>query len=593
MNKSNQNDSPAGEEVMRHSLSHIMASAIKEIWPNTKFAIGPSIENGFYYDFDFGNNKVSEDDLIKIEKKINFLIKQNLKFEKFDVDIDEALKKEKQNKQIYKIELIKELEEQGEKKVSYYKLGNFEDLCKGPHIKSTGEIKNGSFKLMKLAGAYWRGSEKNKMLTRIYGVAFNSKEELDNYLKLLKEAEARDHRKIGKELDLFMVSEEVGQGLVMYLPKGAFIWRALENYMYEKEYDYGYSYVMTPVLAREAMYKKSGHLSHYHEDMYNPIDIEGENYYLKPMNCPHHHIMYKNSPKSYRDLPLRISDSGMIHRYERSGVLTGIIRARNFSQNDSHIYCTKEQIEGEFISVLKLFTEVYNDFNIKDYWFRLSLPDYNNKEKYGDIENKKMWEYSANVARKAMKEYGVKFEEVEGEAAFYGPKIDVQIKNVLGKEDTIATIQVDFYMPKKFGLVYINEKGKEENPVIIHRAIMGSYDRFFAFLIESTGGAFLVWIAPVQVKIISVGEGHIKYCKELAKEFKENNIRVEVDDADETVGNKIRKASKEKIPYILVIGDREIKSKNLAVRERGVEKIKEISKTKFIKEIQDKIKKRS
>lgn len=586
-------------KIMRHSLSHIMAAAVLELWPDVKFAIGPAIENGFYYDFDFGEHtketkqneikRIGEDDLSKIEKKMNHLIKQNLKFERFELSIGEAVKKEKKNKQIYKVELIKELEKESEKKVSYYNVGKFEDLCRGPHIESTGKIAKNSFKLTKLAGAYWRGDEKNKMLTRIYGVAFENKNELDDYLKMMGEAEKRDHRKLGKELDLFMTSEEVGRGLVMYLPKGAFIIKKLEDYMYEKEFKLGYSHVMTPVLAREEMYKKSGHLAHYHEDMYNPIDIDGENYYLKPMNCPHHHIMYKNSKKSYRNLPLRIADFGMIHRYERSGVLSGIIRARNFSQNDAHIYCAKEQIKEEFIKVLELFDQVYKDFNIKDYWFRLSLPDYNNKEKYGDIENKKMWDYSADIARKAMKEHGAKFEEIEGEAAFYGPKIDAQTKNVSGKEDTIATIQIDFYMPKQFGLTFVNKQGKEERPVIIHRAIMGSFDRFFAFLIEQTAGAFPVWLSPVQVKIISVGEGHIGYCEKLACELKEHNIRVEVDDADETVGNKIRKVVKEKAPYILVIGDKEIKSDKLSVRDRGGDKVRQIKKKEFIMEIADKV----
>lgn len=593
------NDNINNIEVTRHSLSHILALAVLELWPDVKFAIGPAIESGFYYDFDFGEEKIGEEDLIKIEKKMNHLIKQNLKFEKSELSREEAIKKEKKAGQDYKVELIKDLKKdpssakvsagKGEKKVSYYKLGKFEDLCRGPHIESIGKIAKGSFKLTKIAGAYWRGDEKNKMLTRVYGVAFDSKKELDEYLKMITEAEKRDHRKLGKELDLFMTSEEVGRGLVMYLPKGTFIRKKLEDYMYEKEFKLGYSHVMTPVLAREEMYKKSGHLAHYHEDMYNPIDIDGENYYLKPMNCPHHHIIYKNSKKSYRDLPLRIADFGMIHRYERSGVLTGIIRARNFSQNDAHIYCAKEQIKEEFIQVLQLLDEVYKDFNITNYWFRLSLPDYGNKEKYGDIENKKMWKYSADIARQAMKEHGAKFEEIEGEAAFYGPKIDVQAKNVLGKEDTIATIQIDFYMPERFGLAFTNEKGKEERPVIIHRAIMGSFDRFFAFLIEQTAGAFPVWLSPAQVKIISVGEGHIEYCNKLARELKEHNIRVEVDDADETVGNKIRKSAQEKVPYMLVIGDKEIASNKLAVRDRGVDKLRQIGKDELIEEIKEKI----
>ncbi|MEA1963450.1 MAG: threonine--tRNA ligase, partial [Patescibacteria group bacterium] len=523
-------------------------------------------------------------------KEMKNILKKNHVFEKTELDIAEAIKKEDKAKQIYKKELLEDLKNDGEAKASYYKIGGFEDLCKGPHVEKAGKNLIGNFKLNKIAGAYWRGSEKNKMLTRVYAIAFESKEKVEEYLNIMKEAEKRDHRKLGKELDLFMISEEVGRGLVMYLPNGAFLKKKLEDYMYKKEQKHGYSYVMTPVLTREEMYKKSGHLAHYRDDMYNPIDIDGEKYYLKPMNCPHHHIMYKNSKKSYRDLPIRFADFGMIHRYERSGVLTGIIRSRNFSQNDAHIYCSKTQVKEEFINVLKLFDEVYNDFNIKNYWFRLSLPDYNDIEKYGDLKNKEMWQYSADIARDAMREHKVKFEEVEGEAAFYGPKIDVQIKNVLGKEDTIATIQIDFYMPERFDLTFINDKGKEERPVVIHRAIMGSFERFLALLIEQTGGAFPVWLSPVQVKIISVGEGHIEYCKKLAREFTNENIRIKIDDADETVSNKIRKATKEKVPYILVVGDKEMATDKLAIRDRGLRETRNLKKTDFIKEIKDKVK---
>jgi len=569
-------------EILRHSLSHVLAAAVKELYPDAKFAIGPAIENGFYYDIDFGDKTISSDDLPGIEERMNFIINQNLAFEAVETDIDEAIGRETRAGAEYKVGLLAELKRENHKTAAYYKLGAFTDLCRGPHLASTKEIKKGSFKLHKLAGAYWRGDEKNKMLTRIYGLAFQNPEELAEHLELLREAEKRDHRKLGKELELFMVSEEVGQGLVMYLPKGAFIRKKLEDYMYQKEYKYGYNLVITPVLAREEMYRQSGHLAHYREDMYNPIDIEGENYYLKPMNCPHHHIIYKNSLKSYRDLPFRLADFGMIHRYERSGVLTGLIRARNFSQNDAHIYCAKEQVKDEFIRVLELFDEVYRDFGIADYWFRLSLPDYHDKEKYGDLANKKMWEYSANIAREAMNEHGADYEEIEGEAAFYGPKIDVQIKNAIGKEDTIATIQVDFYMPEKFGLTYVSAKGKEERPVIIHRAIMGSFDRFFAFLIEKTAGAFPVGLAPVQVKIISVGSAHAGYCREISEKMKEQGIRAEVDDHNETVGNKIRKANNEKTPYIVVIGDKEMESKMLAVRERGSEKIAQMEKSELV-----------
>ncbi len=575
------------EEILRHSLAHILAAAILKVWPQVKFAIGPAIEDGFYYDFDFGEEKIGENHLTLVEEKMKEIIKKDLPFEKFILPIKEALAKERERGQVYKVELIKGLMDSGEKEVSYYRLGDFEDLCRGPHLVSSGQVNAEAFKLTKLAGAYWRGDEKNKMLTRIYGIAFFSQKELNEYLKRLAEADRRDHRRIGKEQKLFMTSDEVGQGLVMFLPRGAFIRRKLEDYMYEIEERYGYSYVVTPVLARGKMYEQSGHLDHYREDMYNPLDIEGEDYYLKPMNCPHHHIMYRELVRSYRDLPLRLADFGMIHRYERSGTLTGLIRTRNFSQNDAHIYCAKPQIKEELMKVLALLKEVYQTFKIKDYWFRLSLPDYSNKEKYGDIENREMWEYSAEIARQAMREFGAKFIEEEGEAAFYGPKIDIQIKNVFGKEDTIATVQVDFYMPERFNLAFVNQKGKEERPVIIHRAIMGSFERFMAFLIEQTAGAFPLWLAPIQVTIISVGSDHIDYCQQLANELKANNIRVEVDDANETVGNKIRKAVHNKIPYIIVIGDKEMESGQLAVRERGNKKINKISRSDFIAKLKE------
>lgn len=610
--KSNvQNEDKLG--ILRHSTAHVLAVAVLEMFPEAKFGIGPAIEDGFYYDFDLPRTLIPED-LPILEEKMQEIIKTNYPFEKTSTYAKKAIELfsayggsaagGKKAKQPYKVELIKELsvpslrgarratKQSRSSTVTLYKTGNFVDLCAGPHIDSTGEIKSDAFKLLKISGAYWKGSEKNKMLQRIYGTVFETKKELHDYLKKLEEAEKRDHRKLGKDLDLFMTSEEVGKGLIMYLPRGAFIRRQLENYMYEKEFRYGYQFVMTPVLAREEMYKKSGHLDHYHEDMYSPIDIEGENYYLKPMNCPHHHLMYKHSLKSYRDLPIRFSDFGTIHRYERSGVLTGLIRARSFSQNDAHIYCSKEQIKDEFIRVLRLFDEVYKDFRITDYWFRLSLPDYKNKEKYGDIKNKDMWEYSAEVARKAMREHGAKFEEVEGEAAFYGPKIDVQTKNVLGKEDTIATIQVDFYMPARFGLTFINQKGKEETPIVIHRAIMGSFDRFMAFLLEKTAGNLPLWLSPVQVEVIPVSDKFKDYGQKINSLLTEKNIRSQIHESDETLGKRIREAQQQKINYMLIVGEKEKAANSVAVRHRekgdlGMMKMDEFIK-KIIKEIESK-----
>ncbi len=585
-------------ETIRHSFSHVLAAAVKELWPAVKLAIGPAIENGFYYDIDFDiadesridseSTRISDADLPKIEERMRQLIAKDLKFERSEAEAEKAAAAEKKSGATYKAELIEDLISAGEKKVSYYTVGGFTDLCAGPHVASTGKLNPDGFKLLKLAGAYWRGDEKNKMLTRIYGVAFETAEELAGHLRILEEAEAHDHRKLGKELELFMISDEIGRGLPLWLPKGAFIRKKLEDYMYERERAAGYDYVYTPILTREELYRKSGHLAHYQDSMYSPIDIEGENYYLKPMNCPHHHIMYKNKLVSYRDLPLRLSDSSPIHRFERSGTLTGLIRARCFSQNDAHIYCARTQLKSELISVMKMFAEVYEDFDIKGYWFRLSLPDFSDREKYGDIENKEMWEESARAAREVLKELDLKFEEASGEAAFYGPKIDVQIKNVHGKEDTIATAQVDFYMPEKFDLKFVNQKGEEERPVIIHRAIMGSFDRFFSFLVEQYAGALPLWLSPTQVKILSVGETHVGFCEKLAAEFAAGDIRAEVDKADETVGNKIRKAVNEKVPYMLVVGDKEVDSDKLAVRERGSRDTRQISKEKFIEEIKEK-----
>ncbi|MBI4812120.1 threonine--tRNA ligase [Candidatus Falkowbacteria bacterium] len=571
---------------MRHSTSHILMQALERLYGAIP-GVGPAIEEGFYHDFD-AKHRVTEEDLPTIEKEMKKIIKENLKIKRKMMKIDEGIKFLRGKEYKYTLELAEDLKKKGEKEISFYEQGGFINMCRGPHMEKTGEINPETFKLTKVAGSYWKGSEKNKMIQRVYGVVFKTKKELDDYLKMAEEAEKRDHRKLGSELELFMISEEVGRGLPLWLPKGAFIRKKLEDYMYEKEFKAGYKLVYTPALTHKKLYEISGHLAHYKEDMYAPVDIEGEEYYLKPMNCPHHHMIYNHKLLSYRDLPLRLAEFGLIHRYERSGVLTGLIRARCFTQNDSHIYCQRKQLKSELVGVLKLCKEVYKDFGIKDFWFRLSLPDFANKEKFGDIENKEMWEEAAKSAREAMDEFGVRYVEGIGEATFYGPKIDVQVRNVSGKEDTIATAQIDFYSPGRFNLFFVNEKGGKEHAVIIHRAIMGSFDRFFAFLTEQTAGAFPLWLSPVQVKIISVGEAHVDHCRRLADEFKEHGIRAEVDDRDETVGNKIRKAVGEKIPYMLVIGDKEIESDKLAVRERGKKETKETSKEDFIREIREK-----
>lgn len=575
-------------DAKRHSLAHILAAAVLEMFPEAKFGIGPVIENGFYYDFDLPRTLIPED-LPIIEEKMLKIIKNNFPIEKREINHDKALELFKKAGQNYKLEILGE--EAKSEKVTLYKIGHFVDLCRGPHTDSTGEIDPESFKLAKIAGAYWRGNEKNKMIQRIYGVAFENKNELAQFLKMQEEAEKRDHRKLAEQLDLFMISEEVGKGLPLWLPKGAFIRKKLEDYMYELERKNGYNFVYTPVLTHKKLYEMSGHLSHYKEDMYNPIDIEGEEYYLKPMNCPHHHIIFKRGVRSYKDMPFRLSDFSPLHRFERSGVLTGLIRARCFSQNDAHIYCSQNQVKEEFVKVIKMFQKVYDDFNIKNYWFRLSLPDFKNKEKYGDIENVELWKKSAEFARKAMNELNVKFVEAEGEAAFYGPKIDVQIKNVAGKEDSIATCQIDFYSPERFDLSFINEKGEKERPVIIHRAIMGSFDRFFAFLVEQTAGAFPVWLSPVQVKILPVSsERHTDYAQKISSMLREKDIRVEIDDSDETVGKKIREGEMQKSPYLLVVGNKEIETESVNVRRRGSKETAAMKIEEFIDKILTEIK---
>ncbi|HFC76765.1 MAG TPA: threonine--tRNA ligase [Candidatus Moranbacteria bacterium] len=577
-------------EILKHSTAHILATAVLEMFPEAKFGIGPAIEDGFYYDFDLPRTLIPED-LEILEEKMRDIIKKDESFERKEISIDEALEHFKKLKQDYKVEIIKDLKNKDETIVSIYKTGEFVDLCRGPHIESTRKINPQGFKLTKISGAYWKGDEKNQQMQRIYGVVFNNKKELKKYLHQQEEVKKRDHRKLGEELNLFMISEEVGKGLPLWLPNGAFVRKKLEDYMYKIEKKNGYDFVYTPILANEKLYQQSGHLAHYKDDMYNPIDIEGENYYLKPMNCPHHHIIYKHGLKSYRDLPIRLSDFSPIHRFERSGVLTGLIRARCFSQNDAHIYCRQDQLESEIKNTLEMFKQVYSDFNIKEYWFRLSLPDFENKEKYGDIKNKEMWEKSAGIARKVLDNSKEKYTEESGEAAFYGPKIDVQIKNVNGKEDTIATMQIDFYMPERFNLEFTNEKGEKERPVIFHRAIMGSFDRFFAFLVEQTGGNFPLWLSPIQVSIIPVSEKFDDYAKKIKKELLVKEIRAKINNKDESLGKRIHEEEKQRIPYILIVGEKEADNNTVAIRARNKKNKQEVATlNSFITKISEEIK---
>ncbi len=572
---------------VRHSLAHVLAASVLEYDREAKLGIGPVIDNGFYYDIKF-SQPFSEDVLPQLEGRMREIIGQNLSFSRMEASPEEA--RERFPNQPFKLELIDELEKKGEP-ITLYATGNiFVDLCAGGHTDTTAEIPADAFALSHIAGAYWKGSEKNPMLTRIYGLAFSSKQELLDYRTQQEEAKKRDHRLLNEQHDFFMISEEVGKGLPLYLPNGAYIRKKLEDFMYEKELAHGYQYVYTPVLTHKRLYEQSGHLAHYRGDMYDPIEIEGEEYYLRPMNCPHHHQIFRHRPVSYRDLPLRLAEFGLVHRLERSGVLTGLIRARCFTQNDAHIYSAKSDLKQELLGVLALFREVYDEvFNIRDYWFRLSLPDFGNPEKFGDVENRSVWDEATTAARDALQEFGARYVEGGGEAAFYGPKIDVQIRNVNGKEDTIATVQVDFYSASRFGLAFTNARGEKEEPVIIHRAIMGSFERFFAFLIEQYAGAFPLWLSPTHVTVLPVSEKQNAYAQEIEKELRGGGIRVRVDSSNETLGKKVRQAKSSKVPYFLVVGEQEATSKTVTVESRDRGKLEETNLSHFLANIQEEI----
>lgn len=576
----------------RHSLAHLMASAIQKLYPEAKFAIGPDIETGWYYDIDFGQIKINEDDLLKIEKKIKDFIKQDLEFIKEEATIDEALVWAKDNDQFYKIELLEELRAQGEKKVTFYTVGKFKDLCRGPHVERTSELDPNSFKLHRLAGAYWRGDENNKMLTRIYGLCFETETDLANHLLMLAEAEKRDHRKLGKELSIFAFDEDVGPGLPLWLPKGAIMIEELEKLAKETEGEAGYLRVRTPHLAKESMYLKSGHLPYYEESMFAPMLLDGEKYYLKAMNCPHHHKIFENLHVSYKDLPVRLAEYGTCYRYEKSGELFGLMRVRSLQMNDAHIYCSEEQFASEFQAVNDMYLKYFKIFGIEKYVMRFSTHKSENLgKKY--VDNKVLWEKTEDMVRRVLIDSEIPYVEIPDEAAFYGPKIDVQVWSAIGREFTLATNQVDFAVPERFGLTFINKQGKAETPICIHRAPLGTHERFIGFLIEHYAGNFPVWLSPVQVKLLSVAETHNDFCENLAKDMKQEGVRVEIDNSNETVGNKIRKAAMEKVPYILVIGDKEMKSDNLFVRERGDKDAKEWDKKDFLamlgRQIKDRI----
>ena len=574
-----------GKKTYWHTSSHIMAQAIKRLFPEIKLAIGPAIDNGFYYDFDVKEN-FTDKDKEKIEVEMKKIIKENLPIEKFVLPRDEAIKLMKEKDEIYKIELIKDLPEDEE--ISFYKQGEFVDLCAGPHLMSTGKVK--AVKILSSSGAYWRGNEKNKMLQRIYAITFPKSSQVDEYLAKLEDAKERDHRKIGKDLDLFMTHELVGSGLPLYLPNGATIRRLLERYIQDKEIALGYKHVYTPNLANVSLYKTSGHWEHYKEDMFPVMQVENEELVLRPMNCPHHMLVYKYKLHSYRELPIRIGEIANVFRYEASGNVCGLERVRQICQNDAHLFVRPDQIKEEVGNVLNLIKEVYQkDFGFPDscFKYRLSLRDKANKEKF--IDNDEMWESAENQLREILNELNLEFYEAEGEAAFYGPKIDVQIKTALNHDVTIPTCQLDFALPERFELDYIGEDGEKHRPVVIHRAILGSSDRFISFLLEETKGNLPTWLSPIQVKILTIADRHIDYAKKIVTELMSKNIRVELDERSEKIGYKIREAQMQKIPYMLVVGDKEVETNTVGVRKRGEGDIGATAVSKFIEKIEEEI----
>ncbi len=562
-------------EIMRHSSAHLMAQAIKRLYKNVKLGVGPVIESGFYYDIDM-EESLTPEDLPKIEKEMKKIINENIEIVRKEVSRDEALKIYEEIGDEYKVELIGAIPE-GET-VTLYEQGEFFDLCRGVHVPSTGKIKE--FKLLSIAGAYWRGDSDNKMLQRIYGTAFFTKDDLKEHLRLLEEAKERDHRKIGKELSLFTNSQKVGQGLPLWLPKGATIRRNIERYIVDKEVRLGYDHVYTPIMANVELYKTSGHWDHYQEDMFPVMKMDNEELVLRPMNCPHHMMIYKQGIHSYRELPIRIAELGTMHRYEMSGALSGLQRVRGMTLNDAHLFVRPDQIKEEFIRVVNLILEVYKDFDINDYSFRLSYRDPEDTEKYFD--DNQMWEKAQSMLKEAMDEIGLPYYEAEGEAAFYGPKLDVQVKTALGKEETLSTVQLDFLLPERFDLSYVGEDGKPHRPVVIHRGVVSTMERFVAFLIEEYKGAFPTWLAPVQVQVIPVSNDiHFDYAKKVKEDLQLAGIRVEIDDRNEKMGYKIREAQMQKIPYMLVVGDNEVSEQAVNVRKYGEQKSETISFNEF------------
>ena len=565
-----------------HTCSHIMAQAVKRLWPEVKLAIGPSIKEGWYYDMD-APFAFTPEHMAEIEAEMRKICKEKLKLERFELPREEAIKFMEEKNEPFKVELIQDLPEDAH--ISFYKQGEFTDLCAGPHLDSTGRVKGNAIKLLACNAAYWRGDSNRETLQRIYGIAFPKKEELDAYLERIEEAKRRDHRKLGRELGLFMTNDLVGKGMPMFLPKGYTVWQILENYIKEKERKLGYQHVMTPCVGTVDLYRTSGHWDHYKENMFPAMEVEDESFVLRPMNCPHHMMIYANRPHSYRQLPVRIGEVAHDFRFEASGTLKGIERARHFCQNDAHLFVTPDQIKSEVASVCDLIFDVYKDFNITDYRCVLSLRDPADKKKYHDDDE--MWNKAESALREVLTELGIHFTEEIGEAAFYGPKLDVNVKPAVGGEYTLSTCQLDFCLPAKFHLQYADSNGEEQTPVVLHRAILGSLDRFMAYLIEETMGAFPCWLAPVQVKVLPVTDRAAEYAREISSYLDDRGFRVEVDERNEKIGKKIRETTLEKVPFMLVVGDRDMENKTVSVRTRAGEDLGAMSLEDFAAKLRD------
>ena len=569
--------------VMNHSCAHLLAQAVQHLYPNAKFWVGPVIEEGFYYDIDLGDTVIKEEDLEKIEKEMKKIAKDGKRIVRHELTKEEALERFKNDP--YKIDLINRMDENSTV-ISCYTQGDFTDLCRGPHVETVKELKY--FKLLKVSGAYWKGDAKNKMLQRIYGVCFDNEEDLNNYLTELAEAKERDHRKIGKDLSIFMTSDLVGKGMPLWLPNGAIIRKQLENYIYEKERKMGYLHVYTPCVGTTELYKTSGHWDHYKENMFPMMKVDDEEFVLRPMNCPHHMLIYANDLHSYRDLPIRIGEFATDFRYEASGAVKGLERVRCMCQNDAHLFVTPEQIKEEFKKVVSLILDVYKDFGFKNYSFRLSLRDPEDKEKYFDDDE--MWNTAEDKLREVLNEYGCSYKEAIGEAAFYGPKLDVEVKPAVGPEVTLSTCQLDFLLPRRFDLSYIDKDGSKKTPVVIHRAIFGTFDRFTAFLMEETKGAFPLWLCPTEVNIIPVNNDyHLEYAKEVYKDLDDMNIRVNLDDRNEKLSYKMRESQTKKNPITLILGDKEVESSTISYRKFGSTETYTLPKSDFYKLVKETI----